>query len=164
MGKKLIIIGADFSDNCIDLEGSILETVSGTGVAYLNYSTTVNSIQRNASTTIKLFVFDVSNFIGRTVRITGCHAVVTGAIYCCFSSDLGTYSFDDIADLEASPTSTSINVEISSVENFNVSVTSKVQNTITKEIPTGGNYLLLSYRTDGDLAESGVKVELVEES
>ena len=169
MGKRLIIRGADFSDNCIEIGDTIAMKKSGAGVNYLNYQTTVNSIQRNrvtAAQTSKLFVFDVNNFVGRTVQITACHAVVSGASYCCFSSDLGTLSFVDIPNLVGSQATSDmpLNVQITVVENFNVSVTTKVKNTITKVIPTGANYLLLSYKTDGDLAENAVKVELVEES
>ena len=166
MGKRLIIKDADFSENCIGQEESLAMKKSGWGVSYLNYTSTVNSIQRNriqASQTSKLFVYDVTGYVGRQVRITACHAVVSGASYCAFSADLGTFTFNDIPNLDGSqaPTDNPLNNQIGTVENFNVSVTTKVKNTITKTIPTGAKYLLLSYKSDGDLAENGVKVELI---
>ena len=169
MGKRLIIKDADFSENCIGQEEFLAMKKSGWGVSYLNYSTTVNSIQRNriqVSQTSKLFVYDVTGYVGRQVSITACHAVVSGASYCAFSADLGTFTFNDIPSLNGSqaPTDNPLNVQIGTVENFNVSVTTKVKNTIIKTIPSGVKYLLLSYKSDGDLAESGVKAEIVDQS
>lgn len=169
MGKKLIIKNADFSENCIGRDDSLVFKKSGWGVSYLNYSTTVNCIQRNriaTAQTSKLFVYDVSNYVGSQIAITACHAVVSGASYCAFSADLGPLTFNDIPSLNGSqaPTDNPLNVQIGTVENFNVSVTTKVKNTITKTIPSGAKYLLLSYKSDGDLAESGVKAEIVVQS
>ena len=169
MGRNLVIRGADFLENCISQGGNIQMKKSRWGVCYLNYSTTVNCIQRNriqVSQTSKLFVYDVTGYVGRQVRITACHAVVSGASYCAFSADLGTFTFNDIPNLDGSqaPTDSPLNNQIGTVENFNVSVTTKVKNTITKTIPSGAKYLLLSYKSDGDLAESGVKAEIVDQS
>lgn len=169
MGKKLIIKNADFSENCIGQDDSLVFKKSGWGACYLNFSTTVNSIQRNriaAAQTFKLFVYDVSEHVGEDISITTCHAVVSGASYCAFSADLGPLTFNDIPNLNGSqaPSDSGYNVQIGTIENFNVSSSSKVKKTIVKTIPTGARYLCLTFMSDGDLAESGVKAEIVVQS
>ena len=166
MGRNLVIRGADFLENCISQGENIQMKKSGWGVCYLNYSTTVNCIQRNriqVAQPWKIFVFDVTDYVGRNVSITTCHPVVSGGSYCAFSADLGTLSFNDIPNLQGSqaPSNNPLNLQISTVENFNVSTTAKVKRTITKTIPTGTKYLLLTYANDGDLVESGVDVTLL---
>ena len=166
MGSRLIIKNANFYENCIEEGDTIVMRKSGWGVSYLNFSTTVNSIQRNRTTvaqTFKLFVYDVTNFVGSQIAITTCHAVISGASYCAFSADLGKLTFNDIPSLDGSqaPSDTGYNVQIGSIENFNVSSTNKVKNTITKTIPSGARYLCLTFMSDGNLAESGVNVTLV---
>lgn len=166
MGKKLIIKNADFSENCIGQDDSLVFKNSGWGVCYLNFSTTVNSIQLNkiaVAQGFKLFVYDVSNYVGSQIAITTCHAVVSGASYCTFSEDLGPLTFNDVSSLNGSqaPSDQPYNVQIGSIENFNVSSTNKVKKTITKTIPAGARYLVLTYMNDGDLEESGVNAEIV---
>lgn len=168
MGKVLIINGADFSANAIgQIEPSYNVPVKKTqfGVFFMDYNGECEIKQLKSSSTAapysKLLVANVSNYIGKTIKVTSATPIVEGAYYCAFTSDLGTFDFDDIPSL--SSLSSSKDTAVTSVgELFNVSSNDKVKATVNKVIPLGAKYLLVTIRTDGGMAESeaGVVIDL----
>lgn len=164
MAKALIIKDADFSTNAIELRpfADVLPTKkSQFGVFYLDYNGTVKIRQTNdpAAATMKILVADVSAYIGRTVRITSANNVIAGAYYACFTMTLGDLSFSDIPNLAGG--SGNVDHPFSVIESFNVSSTDLQSATITKTIPNGAVYLVVTGNFAGDLTETNFKAELV---
>lgn len=172
MGKVLVINGADFSANAVEtisFDGgdTLVYKRSQTGVFFLDYNNE-QSIQESlnaVAANTRLYVYKVSAFVGRTVRITSANYVISGAYYDCFASDLGTFSFDDVPTLTgANATSSTVSKKtpITAIDTFSVtSTTTGTKTTITKVIPSGARYLLVSARFDEGLLESEVKAELL---
>lgn len=83
---------------------------------------------------------DVSNYIGREIKITSANAVIDGAYYAMFTSKLPT----GCESLEALSSFTATGYEedkTDMVNYFNVSTTNNVTNTITVTVPSGATYL-----------------------
>lgn len=164
MGKIIVINGADFSDNALakvtpSYNLKIKKTKNG--VQFMEYQG-VCAIRQvaQASTYVnymKLLVADVRNLNGKVVQITTATPVVEGAFYCAFTSSLGGIDFNDIPELQYG--STAVNMEVPKVgDAFNVSETDKVKDTVTKLIPTGAKYLLVTIRTDTGMSEGEANV------
>lgn len=172
MGKVLIIKGADFSTNATDVisfdDDTLVMKKSQAGVFFLDYqgSTEIQETKTApVSTKSKVFVWDVRQYVGRSVKITSANPIVTNANYDCFASDLGTLSFTDIPSLSSanaqSGSGGNTHYPITVISVFNVSSTQNVKGTVTKIIPSGAKYLVVTARFDNGLLESEVKAELL---
>lgn len=166
MAKVLVIKDADFSTNAIELIpfADVLPTKkSQLGVLFLDYQGSAKIRQgtpdQQASTTMKILVADVSAYIGRTVQITSAHNVIAGAYYACFTATLGDLSFSNIPSLAG--VTGGLDHPFSVIESFNVSSTDLQSATITKTIPSGAVYLVVTGNFAGDLTEANFKAELV---
>lgn len=168
MGKNLIIKGADFSANAVDvIEPPTTELVtktSGFGLFFLKYTdgtriqqeTSANQVAHNT----KIVVADVSEYAGRTVRITSANYVIAGADYDCFCASLGDISFNDIPNMSYSRNT--VKHAISAIETFNVTTTTTGEvATVSKVVPQGANYLVVTARFDEGLTDQELSVRLV---
>ena len=172
MGKVLLIKDANFSQNAIEqipLADFIpTRLTNGFYVYYMDNSGTSAIRQLKESSTagasLKLFVADVTNYVGRTIKITAATPYLEGAHYGCFASDLGGFAFDQIPSLEPTPSSHSknmISTPITTISSFDVSTTTGIKKTITKTIPSGAKYLLMAIEHSQGFTDNELNVELV---
>jgi len=172
MGKVLLIKGANFSQNAIEqipLTDFIPTRLTNSFyVYYMDYSGT-SAIRQlkttsSAGASLKLFVADVTNYVGRTINITAATASLEGAHYCCFASDLGGFAFDQIPSIKPMPSSQSggmINTPVTTISIFDASTTDGIKTTITKTIPSGAKYLLMTIQYAQGFTDNELNVELV---
>ena len=180
MGKRLIFNDVDFSANAVEIITPptppgptptpvvLSGKLSGTYVFYLAYQGVTNIQEQNpaASTTAvvantKLIVYDVQQYVGKTVEITSANYVLNGAEYDCFASSLGNLTINDIENLSGK--NPFVKHDITAIESFNVSTTtSGAVTTIQKVIPTGAKYLCVTARFDEGLTEQQLKAEIID--
>lgn len=171
MGKILVINGADFSENALDQVSpsyNVVTKKTQAGVQFMDFDGVCAIRQMHskqpAATYSILMVSDVTSYIGKIIKITSATPVTSGAYYATFSSDLGTLTFNDIPTMKEIPGSgIGVNYPVTPVgEAFNISSVSKIGETITKTIPLGAKYLLVTIRTDEgfNVADAKVVVEL----
>lgn len=172
MGKVLLIKDANFSQNAIEqipLADFIpTRLTNGFYVYYMSYSGTsaIRQVKTDSSAgeSLKLFVADVTNYVGRTIKITAATSVYKGAKYACFASDLGGFAFDQIPSIEPMPGSQSgaqIITPVTTISTFDVSTTIGIKTTITKTIPTGAKYLLMTINYSQGFTDNELNVELI---
>lgn len=177
MGKRLIFNDVDFSANAVEIITPptppgptptpvvLSGKLSGYCVFYLAYQGATN-IQQQASGNqaaglTKLIVYDVEQYVGKTVEITSANYVLDGAEYDCFASSLGNLTYDGIENL--GPHSPAVANSITVIESFNVSTTTTgAVTTIQKVIPTGAKYLCVTARFDEGLTEQQLKAEIID--
>ena len=166
MGKVLVLRGTDFSENAVDkvvIDNFIPTALSYQCAYYMDYQN-VSAIRQTTETSaaglkVRLFVADVSNYVGRQIDITAANDVVTGAYYGCFASDLGTFTMEEIATLGAAPSFTTTN--ITTLETFNISTVSGVKKTVRKTIPAGAKYLCVGVMISEGFNTDELNVALV---
>ncbi len=168
MSKILVINGADFSENSAGkvLFNSYLLKVGRFGTLFLDYEDrkAIMEAANPAVLTEKIFVYNLNpSLAGKTISITAINNVIQNAYYNAFAQDLGNLSFLDIPNLSGEGVSPSKPIyydiqESSIIETFNVSITDKDINTITKTIPTGANYLLVSSFVSSDFPEAVITI------
>lgn len=172
MGKVLLIKDANFSQNAIEqipLTDFIPTRLTNSFcVYYMDYRGTSAIRQVKASSSagasMKLFVADITNYVGRTIKITAATTKLEGAHYGCFSSDLGGFTFDQIPSIGPMPSSQSgtvITTPVTTISTFDVSTTDGIKTTITKTIPTGAKYLLIAIQYSQGFTDNELNVELV---
>lgn len=167
MGKALVIKGADFSVNAVEQLGIAIPTKkTGFYVFFLDYSGASNIQQApsNSATgaVMKLLVADVEGFVGEDIKITAANPIVADAYYACFTASLGDLQFENIPTLGASGTNSSILHAITPIESFNVSTVANETKTITKTVPSGAKYLVVSGNYSEDLTDAAFKVILAD--
>lgn len=174
MGKRLIFNDVDFSANAVEVivppTPSIILSgkLSGTYVFYLAYQGATNIQEQDPNgpsaailTNTKLIVYDVQQYVGKTVEITSANYVLNGAEYDCFASSLGNLTINDIENLSGK--TPFVAHAITAVESFNVSTTTTgAVTTIQKVIPTGAKYLCVTARFDEGLTEQQLKAEIID--
>ena len=163
MGKALVIKGADFSVNSVEQLGiAIPKKRTGFYVFFLDYngSTNIQQAPSNSATgaVMKLLVADVEDFVGEDIKITAATPIVASAYYACFTASLGDLQFDDISTLGSSGTNSSILHAITSIESFNVSTVANETETVTKTVPSGAKYLIVTGNYSEDLTDAAFKV------
>ena len=169
MGKVVLLDGVDFSQNSVGtiMFGDFILKASGYGAFYLSYQgRDAITISKSSQEILnqKLFAYKINpDLIGKEVNITSANYVIDGAYYCAFVSDLGYLTFSEIPNLSGSslPSGQPVYHELNSIENFNVSSVEHTKKTITKTIPAGAKYLLVTADFNGNLSENDVKVEVV---
>lgn len=175
MGTLLVIKNADFSTNAVEVVTPptppgptpapvvLSGKLSGTYVFYLAYQGATNIQEQNPNgpsaailANTKLIVYDVQQYVGKTVRITSANYVLSGALYDCFASSLGNLTINDIENLSGK--NPEVFHAITAIESFNVSTTTTgAVTTIEKTIPTGAKYLCVTARFDEGLTEQQLK-------
>ena len=170
MGKAIIIKGADFSANAVERipTGDVLETKkSQRYVLFLDYQN-ICAIRQNTSgasgnpQNYGIIVGDVQNYVGRQVRITSATPIISEAYYACFTNSLGDLTFDEIPNLGMAPSTSQIRHTITPIGNtFNISDVSDITQSVTKTVPSGAKYLIVTGSFNGNLTESNFKIELV---
>ena len=177
MGKRLIFNDVDFSANAVEIitpptppPTSVVLSgkLSGTYVFYLAYQGATNIQEQRPNTSgttvaanTKLIVYDVQQYVGKTVEITSANYILSGAVYNCFASSLGNLTINDIENLSGK--NPAVVHAITAVESFNVSTTtSGAVTTIQKVIPTDAKYLCVTARFDEGLTEQQLKAEIID--
>lgn len=168
MGKVLLIKDANFSQNAIEqipLADFIPTRMTNSShVFYMDYSGTSAIRQlkgtNSAGTPLKLFVADVTNYVGRTIKITAATSYLEGAHYGCFASDLGGFAFDQVPSIGPAQVDTII-TPVTTISVFDVSTAMGVKTTITQSIPTGAKYLLMTINYSQGFTDNELNVELI---
>ena len=104
------------------------------------------------SSAMQIVAADVSNYVGRQVKITATQAVIDGAYYTMFTNALaGGYSLEALSTLSRDQLETSTSVGKKKtldrdiiVDKFVVSTASYKTNTVTKTVPVGAKYLYVT--------------------
>lgn len=172
MGNLLVIKNADFSANAVEVVTPptppgpapipvvLTGKLSGTYVFYLSYQGDTQIQQQPSDVQIvantKLIVYNVEQYVGKVVEITSANYIISGAMYDCFSSNLGNLTYDGIENL--STHNPALKHSITAIESFNVSTaTTGEVTTIRKTIPSGAKYLCVTARFDEGLTEQQLK-------
>lgn len=107
-----------------------------------------------------LIALDVSELVGKMIRITSVDSLDTSYERACFASAItdGNTSITTITELvDALSNKTSRTLATTYVERFNVCTTSNVKRTVIKQVPSGSKFLLFNCLTS-QLSEALVEV------
>lgn len=95
----------------------------------------------------KVVIVDVSNYVGKKIKIKAAHSVVNGAYYAMFTSKLptGLESLNDLSVHNFPDTNNAVHEDITDMlEYFNISSTNQQTNSIIKTVPSGTVYLVFA--------------------
>lgn len=147
---------------------TLYKTVGDNGLFIMNYQGTFSIAANNSSTTGKFQMIgvDVSNYVGKTLKITSTQYVIDGAMYSFFTNalaggfaleDLSTINSDNLTEQGEYNDRTVLDTSII-LDEFVVSTTTQQTNTIQKVVPAGAEYLYFTNLTMNQTSEPSVVV------